>query len=337
MAAWVHRWLGVCGGVVLLGVTGGCRTLEFYTQAAVGQWEVLAKREPIERVIEETDDEALRARLQLTQRLLDFAGSELAMPSEGSYQSYAALGREHLVWVVVAAPELSLEPKQWWYPLVGRLNYRGYFCREDAGREAQRLRERGYETFIGGVDAYSTLGWFRDPVLDTFVGRPEWAYAELIFHELAHVKYYVSGDTRFNEGLAQAVGREGVRRWLKATGRASWVARYDAHLARVAKGSERIHAATEQLRAIYARDLPDAAKRREKARVIESLRDDLRGLSAEGGEFAGWVDGPINHARLVAFSTYESEVPQFRALLKSVNGDFQQFWPQVEKLAKQRK
>lgn len=322
-------------GLMAVGLTGGCRTMEFYAQAAAGQAEVFAKREPIERVIQKTGDESLRERLKLTQRLLDFAERELKMPAEGSFQSYTELGREHLVWVLYAAPELSLEPKQWWYPLVGCLNYRGYFSREMAEAEARRLEDMGYETFIGGVDAYSTLGWFRDPVLSTFVNRSEVSYAELIFHELAHIKYYVPSDTAFNEGLAQAVEREGVRRWLKATGRRSWVARYDARLLRMAEAREVIQATIERLRALYAQDFSDDRKRVFKAREIDRMRSKLMALDAgERSVLGAWVEGPINHAQLAAYSTYESEVPRFNELLDAVDGDFREFWKRVSEMEK---
>jgi predicted aminopeptidase len=324
----VSRWRCLVGLVACL--AGGCRTVEFYAQAAAGQFEVLAKRRPADEVIAATDDPALRGRLELTRGLLDFAETELHMPAKGNYQSYAALGREHLVWVVHAAPELSLEAKEWWYPIVGRQSYRGYFREDLAAAEAARLAADGHDTYVGGVDAYSTLGWFRDPVLDTFVGRAEVDFAELIFHELVHVTHYVSGETEFNEGLAEAVAREGVRRWLRATGRSRQVARYVRRLARIDRAREAIGGTAARLEALYASDLAADEMRARKAREIARLRARVRALRVDWGRgLDSWIDDPINNARLNAFTTYEAEVPRFAELLRRCDGDFARFWERV--------
>ena len=316
-----------------LGVLTGCSTVGFYSQAAVGQLEVLAKREPIERVIADTEDEDLRERLELTKRLLAFAEAELKMPSGGSYELYTAIDREHLVWVVHAAPELSMEPKRWWYPVVGKQAYRGFFRKEMAEAEVARLEADGLETWVGGVDAFSTLGWFRDPVMDTFVRRDEVDYAELIFHELVHRKYYVAGKTDFNEAMAEAVAREGVRRWFRATGRPRLAARYDLRLSRIHQAREAIGGAAERLEAVYARDLSDAEKCRLKEREIERLKVRLRELRTEWGRgLTSWIEEPINNARLNSFTTYEAGVPRFVALIEECDGDFERFWVRVKEL-----
>lgn len=317
-------------GVALL---SGCGTVTFYSQAAIGQLEVLSKREPIDRVIETSDDADLRERLELTKRLLAFAESELKMPSEGSYELYAAIDREHLVWVVHAAPELSMEPKRWWYPVVGCQAYRGFFREEMAQDEIARLEADGFETWVGGVDAFSTLGWFRDPVMDTFVKREEVDYAELIFHELVHRKYYVAGETDFNEAMAEAVAREGVRRWFRATGRPDLVGRYDERLRRINQAREAIGGASDRLKAIYQSDRSDTEKRELKEREIAALRGGLRELRTEWGRgLKSWIDGPINNARLNSFTTYEAGVPRFVALIEACDGDFERFWERVKEL-----
>ena len=314
-------------------VLSGCRTVGFYSQAAAGQFEVLAKRQPIDRVIGETEDHELRDRLELTKRMLAFAEEELHMPSKGSYELYAEIGRKHLVWVVHAAPELSMEPKRWWYPVVGKQAYRGFFRQDLAEAEVSTLEKDGYETWTGGVDAFSTLGWFRDPVMDTFVRRSEVEYAELIFHELVHRKYYVSGKTDFNEAMAEAVAREGVRRWLRATGRPGMVRRYEVRLDRIAQAREAIETAAARLAEVYESSMSDDGKRRRKELEIERLRDRLRGLRTEWGRgLTSWIDGPINNARLNSFTTYESGVPRFVELIDACEGDFELFWERVREL-----
>jgi predicted aminopeptidase len=322
-------WLAV-GSVIS---TPGCGTLGFYRQAVAGHVEVMAKRKPAAKVMEKTDDPFLRERLALTQRLLDFARDELHMPTTGNYESYADLGRNHLVWVVYAAPELSMQPHSWWYPVVGRQDYRGYFREDLARTEAARLEAQGYETWIGPSDAYSTLGWFRDPVLNTFVRRNEADYADLIFHELAHVKTFSRGNTAWNEGLAETVAREGVRRWFLHTGRPHEVRTYEARLRKRAEAKSAISGAAVALRDLYAQPIPDAAKRVEKTRILSRLNHQLRELRWQwGGGLQSWIDGPVNNARLVSFTTYEDEVPRFERLLTDCGGDFQEFWRHVPEI-----
>lgn len=317
----------------MLMMTAGCRTVEFYGQAVAGQVEVLAKRESIRKVIAKTGDDFLRDRLELTERLLDFARDELDMPSGGNYEQYADIGRKHLVWVLYAAPELSLEPRSWWYPVVGRQDYRGYFREHLARAESERLQAEGYETWISGVDAYSTLGWFRDPVLNTFVGRAEWDYAELIFHELAHVRHYVRGHTSWNEGLAEAVAREGVRRWLAHSGRPAEVREYELRLAKLAQARETIGATSDRLRKIYQGPGGVDSKRRAKSREMDRLRRELKALNWRwGGGLESWINGPVNNARLNSFTTYEAEVPKFTALIEECGGDFREFWRRLKEL-----
>lgn len=322
-------WLAA--GLLAMGLLAGCRTVEFYSQAVGGQVGVLAKRRPIEKVMAETGDAELRERLELTRRLVEFARDELELPSGGSYGLYADLGRDHLVWVVYAAPELSLEPKKWWYPVVGCQDYRGYF-REDLARdEAGRLEAEGYDTWVNQVDAFSTLGWFRDPVLNTFVRRDEVDFAELIFHELAHQKYYVRGNTSFNEGLAEAVAREGVRRWFEATGRPDWVERYEARLGRLEEARQAIGATAGRLKSIY--DGPDSEeeKREEKAGELHRLKRRMGELRGEWGRgLESWIEEPVNNARVNSFTTYEAEVRSFVVLLEECKGDFGEFWRRVK-------
>jgi len=325
------RLAGACALSALAAtLLASCRTLEFYGQGVAGQLEVMARRQPIEAVAASTSDASLRERLELTRQVLDFAESELLMPSGGSYELYADLGREHLVWVVYAAPELSMEPKSWWYPVIGRQDYRGFFHENLAREEEKRLEAGGHEVWVSEVDAFSTLGWFRDPVLNTFVGRDEVDYVELILHELVHRKYYVRGDTPFNEGLAEAVAREGMRRWFRHTGRPGLVARYDKRLAKFAQAREAIGSTSDALGRLYESDLDDEAKRAAKAREIAALKRRLRALRAEwGGGLKSWIDGPVNNARLNSFTTYEAEVPRFAAMIEDCDGDFARFWERV--------
>ena len=154
--------------------------------------------------------------MQLVSKLRDFADRDLKLPVNGHYRKYVDVHRTFVVWNVEAAPEFSMEPKSWWYPLVGSLEYRGYFAESNARGYAARLKKKGYDVYVAGTTAYSTLGWFKDPILNTFVFQPEGELAETIFHEQGHQRVFAGGDTNFNEAFATTVGQEGARRWLRA-------------------------------------------------------------------------------------------------------------------------
>src|SRR6266446_9628019 len=226
-----RKWvIALSLGVVLLAVSG-CQTLSFYKQAIKGQYQLLAHRQPIEKLIANPATEArLKQKLELLQKLRAFADHDLKLPVDGHYSKYVDVHRPFVVWNVEAAPEFSMEPKTWWYPLVGSLEYRGYFSERSATNYGAALRHKGYDIFVGGVDAYSTLGWFNDPVLNTFILNPEADLAETIFHELGHQRVFAHGDTDFNEAFATAVGQEGTRRWLRAQGDNAAYEAYLAHL-----------------------------------------------------------------------------------------------------------
>jgi predicted aminopeptidase len=269
--------------------------------------------------------------------MLAFAQEELCMPSKGSYTLYSDLGSPHVVWVIHAARELSLEPKQWWYPFIGKQEYRGYFSEKDAMGEVRGLQEDGYETSVSGVDAYSTLGAFRDPLLNTFILRDEAEFAELLFHELAHQRHYAHGDTSYNEGLAEAVSREGVRRWLRAHGSREQIARYETRLKRLAQAGGAIQNTSARLKNLYRSNLSDTQKRARKQQEIQRLKDRLRQLRGEwGGGLDTWIDEPINNARINSFTAYENHVPQFQRLLEECGGDFATFWLELERKAGKR-
>ncbi len=216
----LRRWLAVPAFLLAVLATTGCQSLGYYGQAIKGQYEIVARQESIEKLLADPHTPApLKAKLQLVESLRAFAAKDLKLPVDGHYQKYADVRRRFVVWNVEAAPEFSLEPKSWWYPIVGSLEYRGYFSERGATNYAARLRKKGYDVYVGGVQAYSTLGWFKDPVLNTFIFEPEPDLAEILFHELAHQQVFASGDTDFNEAFATTVGQEGARRWLRAQGR----------------------------------------------------------------------------------------------------------------------
>ena len=331
-------WRHLAAALLLL-LTGGCASLGYYVGAAGGQLELLSAARPVDVLLEDpATDPALAERLRLAREILAFAERELALPVQQSYASYAALGRPFVAWNVFAAPEFSLEPREWCYPLVGCLAYRGYFDAAAAAREADRLRAAGEDVHVAGVVAYSTLGWFDDPLLDTFLFRREDRLAWLLFHELSHRRLFVAGDTLFNESYATAVADAGVRRWLEARGDEALLARAGTEAQRRRAVIDLLLALRDELATLYAEALPDATRRARKARLIADAQQAYAGLRAAWGSdpgFDAWIEGGLDNAKLNTVGLYHRLVPAFRALLVQHGGDFTAFHAAVEALAEQ--
>jgi predicted aminopeptidase len=323
---------------------GGCGYAEYLWQGAVGQAELIAGARPVEDVLSTTDDPKLAERLSRSREIRAFASRELALPDNRSYRRYTDVGRPYVVWNVFAAPPLSLTPYQWCFPVAGCVNYRGYFREEDAKAEAARLAARGDDVHIGGVPAYSTLGWFDDPLLSTFIRYPDTALARLVFHELAHQVVYVKDDTSFNEAFATVVEEEGLARWLAAQ---AGTPRHAALVAEAARGHrlregfrQWMQEARAELEAVYASGAGDAEKRRHKALVFERMRAAYEaakagesGLAGYDRWFAGHDGSGPNNASIAAVALYDDKVPAFRALLAQERGDLPAFYGRVRELA----
>lgn len=320
---------------VLLAVLplGGCYVLH----AAAGQLELNAKRVPVAKVVADpATPPAVRTQLELATRIRDFATRELGLPDNGSYRSYADIGRPYVVWNVFATPELSVEPKTWCFPISGCVAYRGYFAEAKAERFARELREQGYDVLVGGVPAYSTLGHFADPLLSTMVGWSEPYLAGIVFHELTHQLVYVPGDSAFNEAFATVVENEGVRRWLAAEGRETALANARARQARYFEVADLVSAARARLRAVYASPRTDDEKRALKAAEFARLRAEYARLK-DGWGTGGyeWLFGAeMNNASLLAVATYHDCVPGLEARLVAAGRDLPAFYGEVRALAK---
>ena len=322
-------------GVALIALSGaGCYLL----QSVQGQLALMSKREPINRVIDEpSTPPALRAQLETIAAIRDFASRELGLPDNGSYRSYADLGRPYVVWNVVAAPEFSVDAKQWCYPIVGCVAYRGYFAERKARRFAQALRGRGFDVTVGGVAAYSTLGHFNDPVLNTMMGWNDVELAAIIFHELTHQLLYVPNDSSFNEALATTIEEEGVRRWLLAQGRDADLASHLERQEHYAEVIELLNATRAELRAVYASALGPDLKREKKRAAFAAMRASFARLKAGWGghaPFETWFDGDLNNAHLASVATYFACVPGFERELKAAGGNLTAFYARVRALAK---
>ncbi|MDP6905522.1 MAG: aminopeptidase, partial [Verrucomicrobiota bacterium] len=319
----------------------GCQTIAYYSQAAKGQAQVLFGQKRISGMIKDPEvSQKLKDRLKLVLELRKFARNELKMNPKGNYLKYRNLNRKYVLWVVYAAPPLSVKLKTWWYPVAGKFTSRGFFAEADARKFAADLQEEGMDVYVGGAPAYSTLGWFNDPVLNTFIHYPDADLAELIFHELAHHHLFVSGDATFNESFATAVAQIGVARWLK-TNRGT--EQHDVYLARCDRRhnlSELLAVSRSNLKKLFSSNKTEQEKREGKKELIAALKKDLVALSESDPAYrklAVWARRTINNAVLGARSVYHRRVPAFYALYEQNDQDMEAFLKEVEKIARLQK
>ena len=334
------------GGLVLallgtLCVTSGCSSIDYLSQSASGHIRLLAAARPVKDAIADpATPDALRKRLELTQRMREFAVTELHEPDNGSYRSYADLKRSAAVWNVVAAPELSLKLATWCFPIVGCVGYRGYYDLESANAAAEPLKAAGLEVDVYEVPAYSTLGWMNwiggDPLLNTFVQWPEGELARLIFHELAHQVAYAPGDTTFNESFATAVEHIGSQRWLQANASAevrekqalTETRRQDFHVL--------VRAWRAKLDTMYRDAIPDDEKRARKAELYAGMRADYEAMKRDKwGGYKGYDHwfATVNNAALGTQAAYDDQVGAFERLFAAQGGDFDRFYAEVKRMA----
>ncbi|MCQ4348019.1 aminopeptidase [Pseudomonas stutzeri] len=319
----------------LLVLLTGCSSLGYYAQLAGGQWQLLRARQPVaELLADPAQPAALRQRLRLAQDARAFASAQLALPDNRSYRLYADLGRPYVVWNLFATPELSLQPVTHCFPVAGCVAYRGWFDEQRARGAAARLRLQGLDTEVAGVAAYSTLGWFDDPLLAGMLAWNDERLAGLIFHELAHQRLYLPGDTAFNESYARFVEEEGLRQWRRARA----LPPPPAHLQRQREQFVAlVMASRARLEALYARPLPPEALRALKQAEFQRLRGEyaaLRDGSWQGdARYDGWFARPLNNARLLPFGLYEQWLPAFAALFAESGGDWSRFHARAVALA----
>ncbi len=312
----------------------GCG-LGYYWQAASGHLQVMNKRESVTQVLADPDTpDELSERLRRAIAARDFAYQTLGLPDQGSYRHYADLQRPFVVWNVVATAEFSLQARSWCYPIAGCVSYRGYFDADKAEAVADELRAAGDDVLVGGVRAYSTLGRFDDPILNTFVQLPGYQLAGLIFHELAHQQLYIRDDSAFNESFATAVEREGLLLWLADD--PAQACEYALWLSRRAQLSRLLTDSREQLEALYAGAETPEKMRVHKTRILQQLSADYAALRAGWPgppTFDGWLTGDLNNARLAALATYNEWVPAFRQLLRESQGDWEVFYQRAASLS----
>jgi predicted aminopeptidase len=325
---------------LLFPLLSGCTSIAYYWQGVRGQFDLLDRAQPIPDVVATTTDPVLKRKLERVLAIREYASRELGLPDNPSYRSYTDLGRRFVLWNVFATPELSLEPRQWCFPVAGCVNYRGYFDEGAARAEAAKLAADGDDVYVGGVPAYSTLGYFNDPMLSTVIRYPDTEVARLIFHELAHQVAYAKDDTVFNESFAVSVEEEGISRWLAAQNDPALTAQFNASQ----RYREGFHTLTERTRrelaALYASPASVEEKRAGKAAAFAAMRASYEAAKKEWGGLAaydGWFAQGPNNANLAAVGLYSQKVPEFHALLAADGGDLPRFYAHVKALAQSPK
>jgi predicted aminopeptidase len=324
-------------GVVLAGLPG-CATMMYGLQAAHGEAELLHERRPISQVIDDPHTPAaVRAELVDMRDARDFASNALALPDNKSYRTYVDLQRPYVVWNVVATPEFSVTPKHWCFPVAGCVAYRGYFTEDKARAFAAQLKKEGYDVVLGGVPDYSTLGAFADPVLNTMLPYGDVELAGIIFHELAHQKLYVAGDSAFNEAFATAVADEGLKRWLTQRGQQAQLQDYLKSTAGDLDYIRAFRRRRAQLQQLYASGLPPEQMRERKRVQFDELAQEMREIERRQGTpspYRYWLERGLNNADLASVATYYDCVPGFERLLQAHDGDLPAFYAAARELTK---
>ncbi|MBW2337945.1 MAG: aminopeptidase [Deltaproteobacteria bacterium] len=319
----------------------GCQTVKYYSQAISGQHRILQSRQPISKITADPNSsEILRQRLTFIMDVRAFAEDELQLPVANNYLTYVDLKRPYAAWNVTATPEFSMVPKTWCYPFVGCAAYRGYFSEADALRYADSLKNQSYDVHVGGITAYSTLGWFDDPVLSTFIHRSKASSAALLFHELAHQVLYTPDDTTFNESFATFVEQEGLRRWQKASDNSAIYSEYLNNYRHQQQFVRLVLEYRQKLELLYQTDLVPAQKRIEKASIFDDLRNEFNHLKTKQIGFAAygdWMNRPLNNAKISGVVAYHDFVPAFSKILAGKDGNLAPFYEACRQLAQKKK
>lgn len=317
-----------------------CSTFSYYSQAISGHLDVMSREQPIEHLVnDQQTDERLKKSLLLSQRARDFATRELQLPDNDSYTTYADLGRPYVVWNVVATPPYSVKAKQWCFLIVGCLSYRGIFDKQEAYQLARELEQQDMDASVFGGTAYSTLGYFDDPLLNTMLRHGDDMMISTMFHELAHQTVYVENDTAFNEAFATAVEQEGLRRWFVQTGE------HEAYLTYLQKKQYRhefyalIIEARKKLEQAFDTLKTDIEKKKAKTEIFAALKRDYKTWSKARNYFVydKWMQRELNNSHLALIATYQEKVPAFLNMLASVDGNMQKFYELVKTLGEKDK
>ncbi len=327
--------------VIITALCSGCSSIDYYSHLIGGHLEIHSNTKPVDSILNNTNtSDKLAHKLKLIVEAKKFAEANLDLPQTDSYTQYADLGRDYVMWSVTATPKLSLSPYQSCFIIVGCMSYRTFFAKENAIQFAQDLQQQGYDTYIGEVAAFSSLGWFDDPVLNTMLSWSDTRLAGLIFHELTHQKIYVNDDTAFNESIAVTVELEGIKKWLKSKDEDKKLHMFLKQQQRRKQFLDLVLTTREKLKKTYQSNLTDSEKSAIKQQTFNQLLEDYEKLKQSWDGYSGydrWFNNDLNNAKLALLSTYTKYVPTLTKLLHEKNGDFEAFFEAISKLAIKKK
>jgi predicted aminopeptidase len=320
----------------------GCVSPSYYVQAISGHLALMRSRVPIASLLADPGtDTQLAARLRVAQGMREFAQQRLHLPAEDSFSQLAITLRQAVTWNVVVAPEFSIEPRSWCFPVAGCVAYRGYFDQQAAEAFALRMRAKGFDVMISPAVAYSTLGWFADPLLDTMLQYSDATLAGIIFHELAHQRLYVQSDTAFSESFASFVEETGTREWLQESGATAELRDWENKKKAAIQFHRLLKESRQRLAAVYASKQADDVKRKEKQRVFADLRTRYQAWVSGDWQgvdyFSGWMSGELNNAHLALMDDYEGGICAFANLFDLAGQDLQDFYQLAGEKASLRK
>ena len=322
---------------VLLMTVSGCAGIEYYSQIVSGPMRIVMGKQPVNEVTtDESVDEGLRRRLTLALQARDFAIDTLSLPDNESYTTFYDTKRSFVTWNVVAAQEFSFSPKRWCFPVAGCVSYRGYYAHEDATAYAKELDASGLDVAINGATAYSTLGWFADPLLNTMLNRSDTGIVSLLIHELAHQQLYVGDDSTFNESFASFVEQAGLALWQQQHGSTEQLAELTIRRKRQEDFIALLRSTRNDLQVLFDSAADETMMRQKKAERFTELRNDYETLKRNWGGYRGydaWFGRELNNARLVSVATYNDYIPAFQALFEQSNQDFPTFYAAAQELA----
>jgi len=354
LASWPANWhlqrswiAAFSKGLILLTAIGflvGCSTVGYYSQIVSGHMRIVMGKRPVAEVVsDQSINDGVKRRLAVAQRARQFGIEELGLPDNNSYTSFYDTGQNYVTWNVVAAEEFSFKPNTWCFPIAGCVSYRGYYAKEDAESYAKGLAEEGLDVAVNGATAYSTLGWFEDPILNTMLARSDPSIASLLFHELAHQQLYVGDDSTFNESYASFVEQEGLRQWQESEERLNPElknSKMTEELTARKKRQENFIAllsdTRESLEELYDSALDADEMRQKKAERFDQMRDEYESLKESWGGYSGydlWFSRKLNNARLVSVATYNDYIPAFEVLFSESGGTFEKFYIAARELS----
>ena len=324
--------------LILLGILlsiSACSTLGYYAQSAKGHLELIQKQRPIPQLLNDPKLSPQRKKtLNLVQEIRQFAHERLKLPNNGSYTKFAELHRPAVTWNLVLTPRYSIVPAQWCFPLIGCIAYKGYFSKSRALREVTKFSQLPYDLYLAPSTAYSTLGWFKDPVVSPMLDQGIIITAETIFHELAHQQVYHKSDSDFNEAFATAVGQAGTRLWL-AEKHPENLAAYNNYLRKQQQFTQLLLDTIQELDQFYQSEQTPQNYALGKQQRIQKLKSNYQKLkqSWQGDtRYDAWFDKPINNARLALLGVYYQSVPHFAKQLQRHNYNFKAFYQEMNRL-----